>query len=642
MKKFLKLTLGGLMALSLVACGGDKVALVDKLTTTYTSDPERLDYVVTALAVDHDVNTNLVDGLLENDRYGNYVPALAESWEPNEDASVWTFKLRQGVEWVTSTGDPYAEVTAHDFVAGLQHAADYNSGTAMLMRGVIKNFSEYEAGQVAWEEVGVKAIDDYTLEYTLTSSVPYFYTMTTYAILYPVNEAFLVSKGCPLGSKSDACEFGTMDPASILYNGAYILSEYVAESKVVFTANANYWDTDNVHLQTIEWIYDDGSDPYSVIKGFEAGTYVSAALTAQWEDLDDYLETYKENYYTSLPDQYAFGMNFNFNRQQYEYTSKTTEAEKQATKDALVNANFRRAIMAAFDRMAYLTVNKSEEVATAMLRNINGYPDIVANSKGQNYLTLVNEAYKELTGKEINLADGQDPFYNPEKAMEYIEAAKADGIKFPVRLDIMAIGDDSQVYVDRANALKQSIEKNTEGNIIIDIQLEPKNTVNAVCYTNMDPAASDYDITTFTGWGPDFADPKTFVDVYSTSNGYYMTTLGLNLDADETAEDRAAKDASGLAEYEKYYLAADAIKTDLDARYAAFAKADAYMVAEALIVPMNMQNISYAVSRVVPFSGPYSVAGIAGGKYKYMQVQEEMVTNEQYYEAKEEWLAAKG
>ena len=104
MKKFLKLTLGGLMALSLVACGGDKVTLVDKLTTTYTSDPERLDYVVTALAVDHDVNTNLVDGLLENDQYGNYVPALAESWEPNEDASVWTFKLRPGVKWVTSTG----------------------------------------------------------------------------------------------------------------------------------------------------------------------------------------------------------------------------------------------------------------------------------------------------------------------------------------------------------------------------------------------------------------------------------------------------------------------------------------------------------------------------------------------------------
>mgnify|MGYP003292429639 CR=1 FL=1 len=170
MKKFLKLTLGGLMTLSLVACGGDKVTLVDKLTTTYASDPQRLDYVVTALAVDHDVNTNLVDGLLENDQYGNYVGAIAESWKPNEDATVWTFTLREGVKWVTSTGDEYADVTANDFVAGLQHAADYNSGTAMLMRGVIKNFSEYEAGKVSWEEVGVKAVDDYTLDYDITIS----------------------------------------------------------------------------------------------------------------------------------------------------------------------------------------------------------------------------------------------------------------------------------------------------------------------------------------------------------------------------------------------------------------------------------------------------------------------------------------
>ena len=136
-------------------------------------------------------------------------------------------------------------------------------------------------------------------------------------------------------------------------------------------------------------------------------------------------------------------------------------------------------------------------------------------------------------------------------------------------------------------------------------------------------------------------DPKTFVDIYSTSNGYYMVTLGLNLDGEDSAEEQAAKKASGLSQYEAYYLAAEEIKGDLDARYAAFAKADAYMVAKALVITCHMQSISYAVSRVVPFSGPYAISGIAGGKYKYMQVQEDMVTAEQHAELKAAWEAAR-
>lgn len=645
MKKFLGLTLSALMVLGLTACSGE-VKSLDSLTNVFTSDIQSLDYVSTALAVDHEINANLVDGLLENDQYGKFVGALAESWEQNEDATVWTFKLREGVKWVTSTGDEYGEVKAQDFVTGMQHAADFESGTAYLLEGLVKNYSEYENGKVDFSEVGVKAIDDYTVQYTLNYSAPYFFSITTYAILYPVNQTFLEAQGvgCKLGEPDkETCAFGTVDPASILYNGGYILSENTSESKIVLTANPSYWDADHVYVKTVNLIYDDGSDVYSVINGFEQGTYVQATLSTSWEDFNDYKEKYADNYYVTLPNSACFGINFNYNRQSYQYTSHTTDADKENTQKAIWNSDFRNAVLSAYDRVAYLTVNTPEDVAVDMLRNMNQFPDIVTKSDGTSYTEMVNKYYREYTGiEDADLSDGQDAFLSKENALAYIEKAKEAGIKFPVTLDVLIINDASPVYVNRGNVMKKTIEENTNGQILINNILVPYNTVMAICYTNTDPAKCDYDINTFTGWSPDFADPKSFVDIYSTSNGYYMTTLGLQLDAYESASDRVAKDESGFAEYERLYKEADAITNDLDARYEAYAKADAYLVAKALMVPNQMDARGYRVSKVVPFTKSYSNTGISEYKYKFMKVQEDIVTKEQYDKAKADWDANRG
>lgn len=150
---------------------GEALESADKEITLPTDrEVQTLDYVVTALATDHEINANLVDGLMETDHYGKLQNALAESVEPNEDFSVWTFKIRPGVKWVTNQGEEFAEVKAEDFVTGVRHGAEFASATGDLLTGLIDGYSDYlksDFSDAAWEKVGVKALDDYTVQFTM-------------------------------------------------------------------------------------------------------------------------------------------------------------------------------------------------------------------------------------------------------------------------------------------------------------------------------------------------------------------------------------------------------------------------------------------------------------------------------------------
>ena len=656
MKKLSVALLTVAMIFSLAGCGGDEFNVADlKLTDTanYVVPSSRelgsMDYVTTALAEDHEFNANFVDGLLENNSKGQLVGALAETWEANEDSTVWTFHIRPGVQWVTSTGETFGEVTAEDFVTGLRHAAEFDSGTATVVFGAIAGYQEYYEGgdfsDEAWANVGIKAVDDYTVEYTMESPVPYFASMTTYSILYPINREFLESKGtgCALGSPDPtACEFGTTAPDSILYNGGFILDTFDLKSQTVMVKNEQYWDVENVHLDSVTYIYDDGSDPYSTIRGFEQGTYASAALNASWEDYADYEAKYEGYITEDMPNGYVFGVNFNFNRQKFEHTNYATdEAARENTHNAILNENFRKAVRAAYDVIAKNSVNQVESVAKAMSRNINDVPNLVSTSDGTPYVTLIEEAYTTSTGETVDLGDGQYPWLDKEAALAYIEAAKAEGITFPVHLD-MLVSETSDSLVKEAQSMKQSIEENTDGQIIIEIVMRPADTVNAVAYDTTNYADADFDISTYTGWGPDYLDPKTFVDIYSPTVGYYMHACGLTdsiFSPDDYGSDDDVKAQVGWDTYETLYRAADAITDDLDARYRAFAEADAYLIEHCLYIPTQQQRMSQRVSFVVPFTEPYSVAGISQYKYKFYQLQETVVTTEQYEAAKAEWEA---
>lgn len=675
MKKLLVALLALLMIVTLTACGkkdeapvtggeeptGEEatfdVNAVDvsslKLANTkeyvYSDSREvaSMDYLVTALASDHQYNVNFVDGLVICDSYGAYQPAVAESWTANEDATVWTFKLKKGVKWVTAAGDEYGEVTAEDFVTGLRHAAEFQSGTAYVVSSV-EGFSDYmSAGDYsdeAWAKVGVKAVDDYTVEYTLNAPTPYFYTQVEYTVFYPVNKTFLESKGdgCKLGTPdTNSCTFGQATPDSILYNGAYILSSFDVKSQTVMVKNPAYYAADEVYLEKVTVIYDEGSDPYEMIRSFEQNVYAYAGLSTQWGDevFNEMMAKYDGYVNPTLSNYYAFGIVFNYNRVTYENTAHADDADKENTKAAIRNENFRLAMKSAFDAQAYLEVSAPTEIAKATLRNINGVPNLVSTSDGTLYGTLVEDAYEEITGTRVSLADGQWPWLSKENALAYIEAAKADGITFPVHVDMLVI-ETSDRLTKQGLSFKQSIEENTDGQIIVDLIMRDQDTVQNIAYYSESWDEADYDISTFTGWGPDYVDPKSFVEIYSPVDGYYMHSCGLTdkgaTQSDDFGADDELKTQLGFYEYEDLYRAADAITDDLDARYKAFAKADAYLLAHGLYIPTSMQTRSARVSHIVPFSAPYS-SGVSQYKYRGVQLQEDVVTTEQYQAAMAAW-----
>ena len=174
------LTLGAVAApLAAVKAQEEVGALDPNFKATYLLDPTTLDYTFTSRNSNTQHVANFIDGLYENDRYGNYIPAVAESHEVSEDGLVYTYKIRPGVMWVDMNGNEYAETTAHDFVTGLKHAADTQSESLPIVSDSIANLQAYIDGEITdFEEVGVKALDDYTLEYTLARPEPYFNSKT--------------------------------------------------------------------------------------------------------------------------------------------------------------------------------------------------------------------------------------------------------------------------------------------------------------------------------------------------------------------------------------------------------------------------------------------------------------------------------
>lgn len=616
----------------------------------YTSDPDTFDYVYSYQAIDNEHTTNFVDGLLEHDQYGNLVGALAESYEVNDDATEFTFHIREGVKWVTDEGVEYAEVTANDFVTGLRHATEFDSQTLYLVQYTIKNLDAYYNGEVEWEEVGIKAVDDYTLVYTLETPTPYFHTISTYAILMPVNQEFLESKGegCKLGAAdSSNCKFGELTPDGILYNGAYLLSNFTTESVIEYTANPDYWDAEHVYIPKVKLVYYNGSDPDSLFTAFDNGEYSSAPVyTDNAAIYATAKEKYGDNIYVSRTTSTSFWISWIFDRNNYASpldpsvdVSPQTDKEKADTALAKQNTAFRKAVLYASDISAVNSQYVGEDLKNGRIRNTLTQPDFLLNSEGQLYSELVSEALTASNATEypagFDLSDGQMAFYNTDLATQYmtqaVEELGAQGVEFPIKLDITVNGENEKGF-RAAQAYKSVVETNLPE---VQINLIISDSTNMSAANTADQQNGD--LVLGAGWGPDYGDPKTYIDVADPDNGDMLKYFGLNWTGQEIGNDAAVKDAIGLYEYQALKDAADAVVDDLDLRYELYAKAEAYLLENALIIPYITQGGGYAVSRVVPYTVPYAAYGLSDNKYKGVQVSDEVITSEQREALKAEW-----
>lgn len=661
-----KILCASLAALLVAGCSGAKTGNETTSEDAYyvfSTDVQTLDWHMSQRATDAEITANCVDALTETNSYNNYVGALAESWEANEEKTEWTFHLRDA-NWVTNTGEVYAPVTADDFVAGLQHLADFDGPTLWIAGSFVEGLADYADGKTTdFSTVGVEAVDEKTVKYTLTAPTPFFNTIVANNAFWPVNRDFLESKGdgCKLGDPDTSnCGYGApTDPSSILYNGAYIIDELVSKSSQKLHKNEAYWDAEHVYVNKISRVYNDGSDPAATVKGFEQAEnpFYMATLLTTAPDFAKYLEQYKDYAYTGIQNAYSFGMNFNLNRVNYENSNKTA-AQFADSKAALLNSSFRRALKFALDRVSYMATAVDPSIAEKALRTIECPWDFVTTSDGRAYGELVQAASEDPT---VDLSEGQDSIYNPEKAQAELAKAKTElNVSWPIILDVL-VDEADPSNISQASSLEQSIEASL-GVENVDIQIHPvdDDTYTGSSYTSNGPQDACWDISTSTGWGYDYVDPKSYLSIFSPVNGDVIrNSMGLNyygenqfdgieltgpngeaVSSDEANKaNDAAIEASGLLKFQEMIDEAYAINDDLDKRYEAEAKAEAYLLDNALYVNIQTQTraVNWTLSRIKPFTNKY----LNYSNMKGVIIQKDPVTAEEYQAAYEQWKVDK-
>ena len=594
---------------------------------------ESWNMLYTQKAEDANVVTNLWDGLLSFDRYGKVVPAIASSWEHNEDATVWTFHLRDDVDWVDCNGEVKAHLTSKDFLVGFEwvmNAIKNEANNTSMPNDTIVGAYEYyeltkEAGDAAadmtYEDmlaagVGIEAPDDYTLVFTCPSACPYFDTVAAYNSFYPVAPALIEELGVD--------GFRSCDNTTMWYNGPYVVEEYIQGNTKSYIPNPNYYDAANVsrfERFTVTMI-SDGSISLQLYQSRELDEVdlgESNITTIQSDPSNEYNQQLCEK----RAKKFSYCFIFNYDKK------NTDGTPDENWNKAIANKAFRQCFskgmvlnkfFARYNPINPLKCENDFFTMKGLCYTSDGtdYTNLVAKEMG-----LDGEAYDGKTMKRLRANNG-DITELKKQAMEELSAI---GVTFPVHCSYYILAGSTSA-LDSATVLKQCFTDSFGDDfIVLDINTFVSSTMKEV-------VAPKLQSFTHMGWGADFGDPINFLTqiIVHDDNAYYSCNM-TNI-AGIVNNGPASYQKDLVAAYEKFTDLVNegrAIVDDTDARYAAFAKAEAYFLDENLIFP-TVYDITWCLTHVNEYSKINAMYGPCNYKAVNWETSEEAYTTEQYDE----------
>jgi len=575
---------------------------------------------------DNENLTSLVDGLLEVDQKGQLVPCIAEEWGTEDNGLTWTFKLREGVKWVDVNAQEKADCTAQDFATGLEWVLNFHkndSSNISMPVEMIEGAQEYydytktlsaeEAkaltageGSKFREMVGLETPDDYTVVYHCLAEKPYFDSLAAYVALYPLSQAMVDELGGPDGVKS-------MNNENMWYNGAYTMTSYLQGNEKVFTKNPMYWDTECERFDTVTIKMVESNDvAYQLYESGELD-YVQLGEAQVTTIAKDPNHKFYNYLVPDIPSKYSYQFHFNYNK-------KTEDGETDTNwNTAIANEAFRKAWYYGLDLSDYF---KRSNAINPMVCENNFY-----TMKGLVYTSDGTE-YTELVRQELGLAEsnGETPVrVDATKAEEYkkqaMEELTALGVTFPVEADYYIMAS-SQTALDSANVLAQCISDGLGDDFV---KLNIKTYIKSVNQEVVNPHLHSFVLN---GWGADYGDPQNYLgqEMYGPENAYYSAHYSyINEVTEETPENKALLDT--YKEYTKMVEEADKITDNLDERYKAYAKAEAYLLDHVLVLPCNY-GIGWALSKVDNDSKMRAMFGIQDDKMKNWETNMDGYTSE--------------
>lgn len=602
MKKVIALVVTATLSMSMLAgckAGGSKTSdsnVKQEYSTVYSGELTTLNYLVTASENEFAAAANLVDCLVDYDKYGVVKPALATDWSVSSDGLVWTFNLRKGVKWVTNDGKEYAEVQAQDFVDAMNYVLNKknNSETANIAYSVLKDGEKFYKGDVTdFSQVGVKAKSKYVLEYTLEKPTPYFLSMLTYVCFMPINGKFLSETGS---------KFGT-DNKTLLYNGAYILKTFEPQNSRVLVANDKYWDKSNVFIKKLTYNYNKEATTLSP-ELFSRGQITDATIPTA--SIDEWMKdtTKKETVRPIATTFYSYFYAFNFN------PKFDAKYEPENWKTAVNNLNFRKSLFSALDKKAAMMTSEPYEPERRLSNTIT--PKNFIDIKGVDYTALGSLAKTS----SQNTFDATKAKEFKAKAMEELKGK----VTFPIKV-VMPYSTASSDWTNRAQVIEQQME-NLLGKDFIDIIILPYPPTG---FLNATRRAGNYSIMEC-NWGPDYADPQTYTDPFTSESNYNWISSATDY-----------KEANGKGKYENMVNAAKAEVIDTGKRYKLFADAEQFLIDDAFVIPYALGGGGFIASKLDPFSAPYSPFGVSADKFKGQKIMDKAMNTETYKKDFEIW-----